>query len=250
LPRLGLLLVALLAGACGGGSKPAAGSVSERAYGKGADLVWVLRQPGVEPRRVVVFVHGHGGQRETTPHYHRRWLRHLARRGDAVLYPRYELRPGGRGTPRHIVRAVATGLDALALDGTPPIVAIGYSRGGHLVVDYAAIAPPRLAPRAIASIFPAASEETPRSLRGIRPGTRMLVLASDDDEVVGRLGAQQLAAELNAAGYDLHDAYFELVYSRNGFTASHLSVLEDSPGARRAYWRRVDRFFDRVLGAD
>jgi hypothetical protein len=36
---------------------------------------------------------------------------------------------------------------------------------------------------------------------------------------------------------------FEAVHSRGAFVADHLSVLNDTPAARRAYWARGDRFF-------
>src|SRR6266571_3241193 len=91
----------VVASGCGGGAKPRR---SEQPLGRGADQVWVFRPSGA-PRTVVVFVHGHGGPGEDTPQYHRPWLRHLAARGNAVLYPRYELAPGAHGTVSHIVNA-------------------------------------------------------------------------------------------------------------------------------------------------
>jgi hypothetical protein len=35
---------------------------------------------------------------------------------------------------------------------------------------------------------------------------------------------------------------FEPVRSHGVFVADHLSVLNDTPGARHAYWERADRF--------
>jgi poly(3-hydroxybutyrate) depolymerase len=83
------LVVGLLAG-CGGGSTKPEHGVAERSVGAGTNQVWLFEPKGQEPKALVVFLHGRGDAREDTPYYHRPWLRHLAERGNAVLYPRYE----------------------------------------------------------------------------------------------------------------------------------------------------------------
>jgi dienelactone hydrolase len=212
----------------------------EESYGYGADEVWVFRPAHSSPRSVVVFVHGHGGPLEDTPRYHRAWLRHLAARGNAVLYPRYELMPGAHDTVTHIVNAVRTGMNVL---GNPdvPLVGIGYSRGGRLVMDWAArAAGTAFAPRALLSVFPASGEDPEEDLSQISSRTPILVLVGDRDEVVGSVGARALAAELAPTGSLPGNVGVEVVHSRGAFIASHLSVLEDSPGARSAFWDRAD----------
>jgi pimeloyl-ACP methyl ester carboxylesterase len=230
-----LIVFPLLASACGTGTQ-----TREEPFGKGAGEVWVFRPAHDPPRSVVVFVHGHGGPGEDTPQYHLPWLRHLVAGGNAVLYPRYELYPGAHGTVGHIVDAVRTGMDAL---GRPdvPVVGIGYSRGGRLVMDWAArAADTALAPRALLSVFPASGEDPEEDLSRIARRTPILVLVGDRDEVVGNLGARLLARELEAAGSVPANVGVELIRSHDGFVASHLSVLEDSPGARSAFWDRAD----------
>jgi hypothetical protein len=39
-----------------------------------------------------------------------------------------------------------------------------------------------------------------------------------------------------------------LVRSQGAFRATHLSVLENSPGARKAFWARADRLIASVTG--
>jgi predicted alpha/beta-hydrolase family hydrolase len=227
------LAVAVLSG-CGGGGGAAQRS-SDEPLGRGADQVWLFR-PASAPRAVVVFVHGHGGPGEDTPQYHLAWLRHLAARGNAVLYPRYELAPGGHRTVSHIVNAVRTGMHAL---GNPdlPMIGIGYSRGGRLVMDWAArVAGRRFAPRALISVFPASGEDPEEDLARIPVRTPILVLVGDSDEIVGDLGARALLRDLAAAGSAPPNVGVEIVRSHGSFVASHLSVLEDSPGARSAFW--------------
>ena len=236
--------VAVVVGAltgCGGD----AAHRDARSYAAGADQVWVFR-PAQKPRAVVVFVHGHGGPGEDTPMYHRAWLRHLAATGVAALYPRYELAPGGHETVGHIENAVRTGMDAL---GEPevPLVGIGYSRGGRLVMAWAAQATgTRVAPRALLSVVPASGEDPKADLTRISTRTPIRFQVGDHDEVVGDLGARDLVGDLGGGGATLPNLGVELVRSHGSFVASHLSVLENTPGARKAFWRRADSLIDVV----
>jgi alpha/beta hydrolase fold len=238
----GAALVALVAAGCGG--KHSAAGVTEQSFGSGPNRVWIFRPPG-KPTTVVLFLHGQGGVRETTPFYHRPWLAHLARKGSIVLYPRYELVPGAPGAVPHVANGLRTAeahVDVRSL----PLLAIGYSRGGWLVFPSAlAAARDGLRLRAILSVFPVTPEQ-PFDFRRMPKGTLIDVLAGDRDRVVGKVGAVQIFLLLGLARYpgDLTSA--KLVRSHGDFVASHLSVLETSPAARAAYWARADRLIDRI----
>lgn len=213
----------------------------ERQFGVGANGVHVIT-----PRRrgwdtVVVFVHGHGGPGEIGPTHHRPWLEHLAAEGTAVLYPRYEAAPGGHDAARHLDRGVATGLGILGARPGARIVGLGYSRGARLVVDWAALAPRSRKPAGILGVFPASAEEPSPDLGRIPRKTTILLLVGDKDEVVGNVGALDLVRALRAVGFPRRRIGLGVVRSRGEFRASHLSVLEDSRGARRAFWAPADR---------
>ena len=143
---LGTLLAALLLAGCGGGGGSSSGSTAELAppVGTGADRAWVLRPDGT-PKSVVVFVHGLGGPGEILPTNHLPWLRHLVAQGNAVIYPAYEVQPGGTKAVAHILAGVRNGMHELG-DPKVPLAGIGYSRGGRLVVEWAALQRP--APKA------------------------------------------------------------------------------------------------------
>ena len=256
-----VLALALLASACGGGTKtdeaattttssPRAiassqtATVLERQYGRDADGFYLFTPRNRDWSNVVVYVHGHGGPGEITPMYHRPWLRHLAERGSAVVYPRYEEQPGGHDAARHIDAAVESALAVLGREA--PIVGIGYSRGGRLVVDWAAIAPGARKPSAILSVFPASAEDPSPDLSQLAPGTRILVLSGDQDEVVGPYGAADLLDALRRSGFGLKTAHWTIVESTPDFTVNHLSVLDDSPQARARFWKPADRLIGRV----
>jgi dienelactone hydrolase len=223
-------------------------TVSERSYGHGRDRVWVFSPHGRKPRAVVVFVHGAGDEKETTPYYHRPWLRHLALEGYDVLYPRYERTPGQADSLRHIVSGVR-----LAMRHVPsglPAAAIGYSRGGRLVVDYASVAhgvPP--VPRGILSVFPAGAMDPVLDLGSIAAGTTVTILTGDRDEVVGTTGANQLITQLAVSRFPYSNLRIARVRSHGFFLATHLSALDDSADARAAFWAPADRIVAGVVDA-
>jgi acetyl esterase/lipase len=241
--ELTFLAVLLLAG-CAGTSGPKQDGVAERTVGTGAHQVWLFEPKGEQPKTLVVFIHGRGDAKEDTPAYHRPWLRHLAAKGNAVLYPRYETIPGdARG-----LRFLFDALPSAAAQVRPqrlPVVLIGYSRGGGLAIDYTALHPQFGLPRAVLAVFPVLLDPK-LDLRSIPPKVRFVFLVGDRDTQVGATGASQLLRQLVSAGYPRRLLRAELVRSRGEFQATHLSVLETSPGARRAFWARADRLIASV----
>jgi dienelactone hydrolase len=242
--RWSLLLVPFVLAACAGGSTTHRASVPAftiHTYGRGATKSWVF-EPVQRPRLIVLFVHGLGDQRETTPYYHRPWLAHLAREGYEVLYPAYERTPYEPGGLKHLVQGVATAVPHLA-PGVP-VAAIGYSRGGRLVMDYASVARATgLVPGRVLSVYPSGAMDALLNLAPLSGHTKVLILVGDSDTTVRTVGAGQLVTQLAASGFPYADVRLETVRSRGFFVADHLSVLADSAGARRADWARADRFF-------
>jgi dienelactone hydrolase len=236
-----LVAAAVLTGC--GGSKPEPG-VTERSIGEGAHQVWLFEPKAGEPRTLVVFLHGRGDATEDTPANHRPWLRHLAERGNAVLYPRYETIPGDSRALRFLFDAVPPAA-AQVHPRDLPVVLIGYSRGGGLAVDYTALAPQIGTPRAVLAVFPVLLDPK-LTLRAIPPRVRFLFLVGDRDTQVGAGGARDLLRQLLAGGYPRRLLRAELVRSHDDFQATHLSPLETSPAARQAFWARADRLIEAV----
>ena len=133
-----IVLLLGLAGCGGGGpSKPARATV-EGPIVEGSDPakgVWLF-QPAGKPKRMVIFFHGQGGVEEATPANHRAWIDHMVKGGAVVVYPRYE-QDYASGVLGPAIAGVKTANKRL---GNPklPVLALGYSRGGALAVEYAA----------------------------------------------------------------------------------------------------------------
>ena len=240
---LALALAASLLSGCGGG-----GQANPEIFGQGRDQVWLFR-PDLQPRAAVVFLHGFGGQVEQTPANHRAWIDHLTALGNAVIYPRYET-VGNPAPGPAIVRAVGRALGRLG--SKAPLVVIGYSRGGRLAPDYAALADAsRKAahPAAVIAVFPGPVTQSEQrvDLSTLDQTTRFLILVGDSDKTVGSQGASQMLHRLEAAGFPPEKIEARIVHSHGAFAANHFSALDESSGARRAFWDPADRLINAAV---
>ena len=238
--------LAVLAGltACGGGSSsyPATATVQGPIV-QGNDPakgVWLF-QPAGKPKRIVIFFHGQGGPEEATPANHRDWIDHLVQRGAVVIYPRYE-QDYAAGVLGPAIAGVRTANERL---GKPklPVMAIGYSRGGALAVEYAAASVGKgvPVPNVVESINTVAfGEQThPTDLHPLRKSTKIAIVVSDRDQL-GTLGAGGLLKRLRASGFPGLNVELNFARSHGSFVADHLAPLELSPNARKAYWAPTD----------
>lgn len=231
----------------GGGSANSHGGRTRRRddlvlteYGRGPGRVTVIRPADARGRLpALLFLHGWGG---TEPRVYGPWVAHLAREGNAVVFPRYQ--DSVVDLPTQALGNVLVGVrEALARGGidTGPLVVAGHSAGGALAADYAAIARsvglPE--PRAVFSAYPG------RSLRGIRftippvdpgripAGTRVAVLSGARDAVVDPRDARAI--------YDgAPQTRRSLTVVRTRGAADHLAPQRATAISRRVFWGRLD----------
>lgn len=238
---VGALVAVLLAAGCGGDSGPP--KLLTETVGSGPQTATIVR-PDVDGRLpVVLFLHGWGA---TRPSYYRPWLEHLAREGNAVIYPRYQdsvVEP-----PPQVLGNVLVGVrQALGrIDEDPrSLVVAGHSAGGALAADYAAIArSSRLpVPVAVFSAYPGRRlEGVPFGLPEIDPAripatTRLVALAGTDDRVVGTRPARRLARLAGARERSL-------VIVSDPAASDHLGPQRADATARREFWARLDRLIE------
>jgi acetyl esterase/lipase len=237
-----LFLVALAAGCGGSGDSFPDRATSVGPLGKGANGAWLFTPAG-KPKTLVVYFHGQGGPREATPSNHLPWINHLVARGSAVIYPRYEL--AYEANPMEFVlNGVRKAYDRLGVDGLP-VLALGFSRGGALAVEYGSVAREGgvPVPEAIMSVFPASQGEmgTLIDLSTLDPATALLMLVGDRDEVVRKDGARYLLARLQQARFPADHIRLDTVHSHGAFVADHLAPLGSTAAAQAAFWRPADR---------
>jgi dienelactone hydrolase len=242
-PVLLAALVAVVAGCGGGGGHSASSPAEPTVEGpltKDAKGVWIFRPAGA-PKRLVIFFHGQGGPTETTPANHRAWIDHLVKRGAVVVYPRYELSYSDAVIDPAVagVRKASKRLELKKV----PVIALGYSRGAALAVEYTAVARHNgvPVPDAVESVNPVPYGEQARivNLEPLRPDTVMAVLISDQDPNATD-GAALLINRLREARFPGRQIQLNVARSHGNFVADHLAPLGSSPAARAAYWVPTD----------
>ena len=241
-PALALTAVALAGAGCGGDERPEPPRIVTEQVGSGPQTATIIRPDLEGPLPVVLFIHGWGG---TRPQTYRPWLDHLARRGNAVIYPRYQdsvLTP-----PAQALGNLIAGVRlALARTRVRPetLVVAGHSAGGALSADYAAVA--RQAglpvPRAIFAAYPGrrlrgAAPSIPEIAPGLIPsGTRIVALGGARDAVVGTAPARRIARAATAVPREARR--YELI--RDPAVSDHLGPQRAGAATRRVFWRRLD----------
>ena len=243
-----MLVVAVVLSGCGGKTYPKR-PTAQGPLVEGSDPAagaWLF-QPAGKPKHLVIFFHGQGGPDEATPVYHRPWIDHLVAKGNAVIYPRYEM----SYATAVIGPAVAGVRTAEKRLGEPdlPVLAVGYSRGGGLAVEYAAVSAAEHVPvpKAVETVNTVAAGDQAQlvDLRPLRHDTTLSLILSDKDQL-GAIGAQALLRRLRASGFPPERVHLRVVRSTSTFLADHAGPMSSTPEARKAYWAPTDALLKRL----
>ena len=236
-------------GASGEGAKPATTKIERVRVGEGARAALVVRMRGAGPQPAVIFLHG---WRLIGPRAYRSWFAHLARRG--ITSSRRATSCGRPAHPRRRLDNAIAGVRA-ALRRVPVrsdrLTVAGHSAGGALAADYAAVAAARGLPtaRTVLAIYPgraiwgSVGGIPAADLSQLPPSTRLVVMASAADQVVG----DGPARELLAAATSIPPANRRLVWIDDPAAADHYAPVLSGAAARRVFWRQLDRL---LVGAD
>jgi len=214
-----------------GGKQYVHAAVSKNRYGKGGQEYWIYEPDSPKPRTapVIVFLHGWGGM---NPLYYGAWLDHLVKRGNIVIYPRYQanlLTPIRDFTPNTLA-AIKDAVNRLRTEPghlTPDLnrfATVGHSVGGLLAASVAALAEESHLPRvrAVMSVEPGITESPINiplaDLKKIPGDTLLLALAGDQDGLVRDVDAKRIyyeSTKIPAANKD----YITLVSDSHGTPA-------------------------------
>jgi pimeloyl-ACP methyl ester carboxylesterase len=242
---LALVCAGLVAG-CGAGhatrTAERRGDLVYEQAGQGPGRVTVIRPAGASgPLPLVLFLHGWGA---TETRFYRPWLEHLARAGNAVIYPRYQdsIAEPPTQVPGNVLVGVRQALEDLDDADLDSLVVARHSAGGALAADYASIARsvglPE--PRAVLSMYPG------RAFRGARfaipavdpgripPDTRLVVLTGADDRVVDPRDARAIHAGADRVKRNR----YEII--RTPGASDHLAPQRSTRVSRKTFWARLD----------
>ena len=184
-------------------------TVTKNRYGTGNDEYWIFEPATPKPTSaapVIVFIHGWGGM---NPLYYGAWLDHLVKRGNIVIYPRYQatlLTPIKDFMPSAI-GAIKDAVERLQNEGghvKPDLnkfAVVGHSVGGLLAASVAALASESKLPqvRAVMSVEPGITEAPINiplaDLKKIPAETLLLAVAGDQDTLVRDTDAKRVYYE-------------------------------------------------------
>jgi dienelactone hydrolase len=227
-----------------GGKQYVHASVTKNRYGKGGEEYWIFEPDEPKPASapVIVFLHGWGGM---NPLYYGAWIDHLVKRGNIVVYPRYQasLLTSIREFTPNTLTAIK---DALVRLRTEPghvkadltkFAAVGHSVGGLLAANVAALASESGLPRvaAVMSVEPGITEAPINvqlaDLKKIPAQTLLLAVAGDQDTLARDGDAKRVYKESTRVPANNKD-YITLVsdsHGMPGLQASHRAPTAFDP---------------------
>jgi pimeloyl-ACP methyl ester carboxylesterase len=242
----------------GGSDYPHAG-VRETEHGEGGTQFWILEPARPTPKQapLVIFLHGYSAMQ---PDSYRGWIEHLARRGNIVVYPRYQkklLTPPAEYFP-NVAASVRMALSVLrqprhVAPDLEMVAVVGHSAGGVEAANYAILATKEKlpVPKALMLVTPGQGPE-----RGVKmvpledcekipAETRLLVVIAEADGFVGSGCAREIWQQTK----HVRDRSFVTVqsddYGSPPLRASHLSPVSWTPEVTDAldwfgYWKLFD----------
>ncbi|MEO6787482.1 MAG: alpha/beta hydrolase [Chthoniobacteraceae bacterium] len=242
-----------------GGSDYAHHSVKQTEHGEEGQQYWIIEPAQPAPKRapLVIFLHGWSAM---TPDTYRGWVNHLAKRGNIVVYPRYQARlfsPATEFFP-NVVASVRAALEVLAQPGhvTPDlgrVAVVGHSAGGVEAANYAVLAASEKlpAPKAAMIVEPGQGKDgglkiIPMEDCGKFPASlKLIVMIGDADGLVGEGCARTIWRD---AKHVRDRAFVTLRSDAHGMpslNANHLAPISWSRLATDAldwlgYWRTFD----------
>ena len=115
-------------------------------YAEAEDGFWLLEPASPTPKttNLIVFIHGYGGY---NPMIYGQWIKHLVRKGNTVIYPRYQktvFSPGPQQFSPNVITAIKTALKIIEKNelhiptNTNELCIVGHSYGGILAAEITA----------------------------------------------------------------------------------------------------------------
>ena len=239
--------------------------------GTSATDYWLYTPTGPVPATAPVVIFNHGWS-ALTPSYYEAWLIHLVRKGNIVIFPRWQSYVGdlnGSSFLTNAATAVRTALTRLETSGpiTPDrtqVAVFGHSIGGVLAADMAAAWATLSIPQPLAcfSVEPGtvssatgvtvANDVTISDFSQIPAATLLISLLGEDDLLVGDTLARQIYQESTAvlaANKNLLTVHSD-AHGTPALTANHLFPLASADGSNvdaldfYALWKIGDGLLD------
>ena len=247
-----------------GGAEYPHAAYRETEHGAGGEQFWILEPSRPTPAKapLVIFIHGWSAM---TPETYRGWVAHLAKRGNIVVYPRYQerlLTPATEYFP-NVTASIRQALAVLREPGRvspdlEKVAVVGHSVGGVETANFCvnAAAEKLPVPNAAMIVQPGQGSERGPNIVAlddcgrIPAETHLLVIVGDADGIVGTRSARTIWQDTK----QVRDRTFVTLQSDEHGTpplrANHLSPVSWSREATDALdWSGYWRLFDGLMNA-
>jgi dienelactone hydrolase len=184
-----------------GGTNYSHEGVRQSQYRFGAFEFWIFEPTDPTPTKAPLIVFNHGWS-ALYPYFYKAWVDHLVKRGNIVVYPRYQrgLYIGLRYATQNAIRSVQQAIVILQKEGhvhpeLDKFAIVGHSLGGGITVEMAALAEQNNlpVPKAIMPVQPfLRNDSMMKNYSTIPASTLMLVVVGKDDVIAGNYSAEEI----------------------------------------------------------
>ncbi|MBM3858310.1 MAG: alpha/beta hydrolase [Verrucomicrobia bacterium] len=241
-----------------GGAEYSHQAVVSKSYGKGGKAYWLFEPSNPAPTSAPVIVFNHGWILMEPRHYDA-WIEHLVKRGNIVIFPRYQ-NSAFTSPTKFAPNAAAAIKDAIQrLGRVQPdlsrVAMVGHSMGGIISANLAAlwrdVGLPQ--PKAVMCAEPGGTRGPGQwmgakleDLSRIAPETLLLCVAGDRDSMVGSAEAKRIFKETTQVPAT-NKSFVVLQSDDHGkpaLVADHFAVCAPSPvkrGERVSFFVKLAR---------
>ena len=214
-----------------GGKEYSHTAVIKNRYEQGTKEYWIYEpdQPKPASAPVIVFLHGWGA---TNPATYGAWIDHLVKRGNIVIYPRYQsdLRTPAKDFTSNAIDAIRNALERLQTEpehvrlDLSKLAIVGHSLGGLLTANVTALAQENGLPQVAAMMSVAPGRTWNPGNRAIVPladlskipaKTLLLSVAGDKDRITRDVDAKRIYYEARKINVENKD-FITLVSDDHG----------------------------------
>lgn len=225
-----------------GGSDYSSNKILKSSYGEGPNQFWIYEPQDPKPSSAPLIVFNHGWA-ATDPFIYEAWISHLVRKGNIVVYPRYQqdiFTKSDDFTP-NAIKAVKESISILNTgDHVRPDLSkfaiVGHSVGGIISINMAALSAEQNLPepKAVFCVEPGIERSKQNQMgpilediKKVPSNTLLISLAGDNDNIVGNKSAERIYKETTQIP-DINKNYIILVTDLRGnfpLIADHLAPL-------------------------